>query len=438
MKKIITLVMCFSALIANAQENPQIANGDFEDWSTVAATNHAPAGWNSFETADGSFASLVKYQQVEQSSDVRPGSAGTSSARIYARAVKVFGSVVATAQGNLTTGRISAGAMTANDSKNHNYSDVSSEDFSSKLGAMPDSIVFWAKFNPGDDKYKARFSAYIHDTYNYVTYSTAEAQAADTENASHLVAKAELNIASEKDADGKAKWVRYSVPFSTEGCTATSPDYILVNFSTSSVPGEGNEADELFIDDVELVYKSEWTFSDMLTVNIGGQTSVPMPGTINVSKQANGKYTMTMKNFVLRGDDSIMPIGTITLTDVEGVKQPDGTVKLTSEQSVLLEEGDDPDIDMWLGPLICSQVGAIPVSLDAVMGEKLVATIDIDLSGSALEQKIIVNFGNVADGIGGIKVNDKAASDAVYNLAGQRVGNDYKGVVVVKGRKILR
>lgn len=247
MKKIFTLVMCFSAIIANAQETPQIVNGDFEDWSAVTETNHAPAGWNSYETAD-----------------------------------------------------------------------------------------------------------------------------------------------------------------------------------------------ELFIDDIELVNKSEWTFNDMLTVSINDQTSDPMPGTLIVSKQNNGKYTMTMKNFVMRGSGSSLPIGTITLTDVEGVEQPDGKIKLTTNQNVEIEEGDDPSIDGWFGQILCMQVGTIPVSLDAVMGEKLVAKIDIDLSATSLGQKIIVNFGDVADAIGSIKTGDKAASDVVYNLAGQRVSDDYKGIVVVKGRKILR
>lgn len=31
-----------------------------------------------------------------------------------------------------------------------------------------------------------------------------------------------------------------------------------------------------------------------------------------------------------------------------------------------------------------------------------------------------------------------SADKAVYNLAGQRVGNDYKGIVIIGGKKILR
>ena len=39
-------------------------------------------------------------------------------------------------------------------------------------------------------------------------------------------------------------------------------------------------------------------------------------------------------------------------------------------------------------------------------------------------------------GINEIKVN-KQQSDAIYNIAGQRVANDYKGLVIKNGKKYL-
>ena len=44
--------------------------------------------------------------------------------------------------------------------------------------------------------------------------------------------------------------------------------------------------------------------------------------------------------------------------------------------------------------------------------------------------------GSETDGIN--KVNTLVETGVRYNLAGQRVGNDYKGIVVVNGKKYLR
>ncbi len=435
MKKLFTFIMCLSALAVSAQDKPQIPNSDFEDWSSVTKDNQAPTGWNSFETADGIWASAVtSAHQVVQSDDVRPGSKGSSSAKISSRDV-FFGIV---AQGNLTTGRISAGAMNAKDKSNYNYSDITSDNYSCKLGVLPDSIVFWAKFVPGKDSYEARMAAIVHDSYNYKTLCTDEFDAADTENAAHAVAKAVLNFKTEKDDDGNAKWVRYSVPFSKEGCTATSPDYIIVNFASAATPGGGSKKDVVYIDDMELVYVTEWDFSDNLTVSIDGMSTQPMPSTIHVEKQADGKYTLSLKNFILSTAETDMPVGNVTVTDMEGVEQEDGSIAFKQQQDVMLEAGDDPNVSMWLGPMICSEVGAIPVNIDAVMGDKLTANIDIDLSQTSIGQKIQVTFGNATTGIKPTATAEKTASDVMYNLSGQRVGKDYKGIVVVNGRKIQK
>lgn len=432
MKKIFTLIMLLAPCVTFAQEKVQIPNGDFEDWSNVTKDNKAPNNWNSFETAGGTYAATVtSAHQAEQSNDVRPGTKGSSSVKLSSRDV-FFGIA---AQGNLTTGRINAGYLKASDVKNYNYSDITNDSYCCKLGVMPDSIVFWAKFVPKNDSYEARVSATVHDSYNYKTLCTDEYDVADTENASHAVAKAVLNFKTEKDDEGNAKWVRYSIPFSAEGCTATSPDYIIVNFATNATPGGGSTKDYLYVDDVELVY-NWWNFTDKLVVSINGQATDPMESTIHIEKQDDGKYTLSLKNFVLVSEDADMPVGNVTVTDVEGEEQPDGTILLKQEQSVMLEAGDDPDVTMWLGPVICADVGAIPVNVSAVMGDKLNATIDIDLSNTSLQQNIHVLFGDVAASIKNVTPASQTQSDVIYNLSGQRVDKNYKGIVIINGRKV--
>lgn len=42
------------------------------------------------------------------------------------------------------------------------------------------------------------------------------------------------------------------------------------------------------------------------------------------------------------------------------------------------------------------------------------------------------------NGISNITDNAKRTNNAIYNIAGQRVGNDYKGIVIVNGKKMLK
>ena len=40
-------------------------------------------------------------------------------------------------------------------------------------------------------------------------------------------------------------------------------------------------------------------------------------------------------------------------------------------------------------------------------------------------------------GIAAVKTANKVAGTQMYNLAGQKVGKDYKGIVIVNGKKML-
>lgn len=248
MKTIYTLtVALLMACAAWAQEKPQILNGDFEEWAEAdAQLKYAPDAWNSFEFADGPMASMVKAKQVEKSTDVRPGSTGKYSAKVFSRTIKVLFVSVA-AQGNLTTGRIYAGAANTSSSDNYNYSDVERPgEYSCQLGAKPDSIAFWTKFVPGQAGLEAKFSAIIHDRYNYISYGVENPK--DTENPQHVVSEAVQFIPATN-----GEWVRYCLPFNYEG-PATDPEFILINVSTNGIPGKGTGNDVIYIDDIELIY----------------------------------------------------------------------------------------------------------------------------------------------------------------------------------------
>lgn len=221
----------------------QIGNGDFERWTS--STLHSPDNWNSFETAEGGYVSFVKGQQVKQSTDVRPGSNGLYSAQIYSRNV-----VLAIAQGNLTLGCINAGATSAANKANHNFTKTSDPSKSETIDAIPTAIKLWVKFQPGKvnkDFPYARVAATIHDEFNYITYGQESDNNATNE--AHAIAHATKNFEA-------CDWTELTIPFILTDTWKENEDqkYVIVNFSTNSVPGKGQEGDNLFIDDIELLY----------------------------------------------------------------------------------------------------------------------------------------------------------------------------------------
>ena len=246
---------------------PQIQNGNFETW-TYDGSN-LPNNWNSFQTADGSLASTgysSKDRQVARATDKRPGSKGTYSCRIWSRSI--LGVI---AQGNITTGRMHAGAIKAASEKNYNYSDRDGYTTNNNVKnpcamsftGKPDSIVVWAKFIPAKDLSdypNAKFSAVIHDDHDYISYGLSSSDNAT--NKGYVVASAVKLI----DKNG-GRWQRISLPFAYT--SNKNARYIQLNASTNSYPGKGTKGDELYIDDIEVIYNN-------VTLSIGSSGWAPV------------------------------------------------------------------------------------------------------------------------------------------------------------------
>lgn len=235
MKKIVltlSIIGLAQALIAQQQ----VGNSGFESWETVAS-GEEPVNWNGFLTAGGSF-SFAASDQLNSSTDVRPGSSGTKSAHVFSNSTL---SVIA--NGNLTVGKINMGSATPANANNYNSSITADANFSEALTDSPDSLVFWAKFTPanGAGNDSARVRAAIHDSYDF-------RDPTDANSASHLVASATRNY-----ANTNGNWVRISVPFDYSGPAAT-PAFLLITFTTNKTPGGGTDNDQIWIDDMELIY----------------------------------------------------------------------------------------------------------------------------------------------------------------------------------------
>lgn len=285
--------LLFTALVFSfgAFAQTQIGNGDMESWNDDPTD--APDNWNSFLSATGTWSGAAA-DQCDVSTDVRPGTSGTSSVRIWSAQPLGFGPI---ANGNLTLGQINMGSTTPTSSSNYNFSKTADVEFSEALTDHPDSIVFWAKFTPNGGNGNARMRAALH-TANY-DYRDPE----DASSTAELVASAVVNY-----PNTNGSWVRFSVPFDYSGAAALANQaFILVTFTTNETPGGGDANDEVLIDDVELIYNPAVGIEE---VN-GNSISVSMDNNNNMIKiisdeEVEGQFAVynTSGQMVADGDIS--------------------------------------------------------------------------------------------------------------------------------------
>ena len=326
----------------------QIGNGDFEDWSNVTSSNHAPNNWNSFETAEGSMAGAAGGQQVAMVEGGRPGSDGLYCVDIFCQSI-----LGVPANGNLTLGCINAGSITATDASNHNFSKISDSTKSETISKIPSAIKFWAKFVPNSTDYNARMAATVHDAYNYITHGQATS---DTdENKAHAIAQAELNFPA-------CEWTEITVPFVPTGNTTDGQMYIIVNFTTNETPGVGKAGDHLYIDDIELVYSDEPTpvvYNKYISVAVNNTYAAPQEASIEVTYNENSTIDFNLKNFALDNNGTPMYVGNINLLGL--AIDENGNFGFNGD--IRIAEGDKEGVTTWLGP----NLGDIPAVLEGTI-----------------------------------------------------------------------
>lgn len=277
----------------------------------------------------------------------------------------------------MTTGRLSAGSMTATDPSNHSQLDMSSTDkdgngdpFYTLMDGTPDSIAVWVKFKqetPVADHPYASISAAITDG----TYYQDPQVAGKTYN--NVVATA-------KNAKIESKgfvWQRVTAPFVYTDNNVNGKA-ILVTISTNADPGKGS-TDSLYVDDISLVYGIEKPALSVDGKNVELSSSEL---TVKTADIANAVITPTTSNH-----GSFTAMNTISSNDTQK------TVRI----------------------LYCAD----------------------DLSSVKEYTLTLVKDGTT--GINSI-ADKKDGSAELYNLAGQRINNAQPGQVVIvkKGGKAVK
>lgn len=417
----------------------QIGNGDFEDWRGVTSSNHAPSNWNSFETGEGSLISYAKGQQVAMAEDHRPGSDGLYCADIFSRKITVV-IVSKDAQGNLTTGCINAGSATVDGKENYNYSKTSDPSKSETLSKIPTAIRFWVKFVPAKDNSQhpnAHMEAVVHDSYNYITYSKASYES--DEEKSHVIAKAVKNFPTTN-----GEWVEYTVPFE-KTCNATNGQlYIIVNLATNADPGQGQEGDHLYVDDVELLYETEYdeasivmtdakyaTFCAPFDVNVPyGMTAY----TVEDTKADNQTLDLNEVSGTIPANTPVILSGnTAKSLTAYGVAAP-----ATAEAGMLT--GVYENTEAPVGSYVLQNVGGVLGFYQVAAGKQ--PTIKANrcyLTAPVYSTKAFFFNEDDATAINEVQgTKSDIQNGVIFNAAGQRINKMQKGINIVNGKKILK
>lgn len=371
----------------------QIGNSDFELFHEAKyeeATSDEPDFWHSFMSSTGKFAYMVSKAThtyindvLDDDNNVRPGSTGSKSLKVVSTIVDM-GFAKIPANGTVTTGRLQAGAASASSTDNCSFLDLSKTDvdaigdpFEARLNGQPDALKVWVKFKQGPLAKKKK--AYVYATVSAVItdgtyYQDPEAKGVTYKN---VAAKAVNNKIESKDF----AWQELTVPFDydTYAANKAATKAILVTFSTNAQPGVGStdasKVDELWIDDMSLVYYSQLS---AMTVK-GNAVAAFDKDTYEYNIDVDGAITADDINVVATGRQAI--VGKKVEKTAEGYK---ATISVTA----------------------------------ADYSETHVYTVNIKDSG--------------ATGINGVENTTSAAPAAIYNAAGQRTNAAVKGLNIVK------
>jgi hypothetical protein len=241
-------IFSFFSINLSAQYGPQFDNRGFEQWTDRVSE---PVRWHSGGTATGTFSGFVS-SQIESSNQTRPGTTGSKSVRIFPTSVLGI-----TANGNITNGRMNAGSMSATGSGNYNYTQRSNNTYNTPLSQLPDSLSVWVCFRSTSSTDKAQVKAVVHGDadYKFIANGTEEP-------ANMHVATAVSSFTRTSTANGAYVWHRLSIPFNNNG-PCMDVRYILFTATTNETPGTGSTSDDLFIDDVLLIYNPTLRMGDL-------------------------------------------------------------------------------------------------------------------------------------------------------------------------------
>lgn len=272
---ILSFVFSLFTLTLSAQYGPQLDNSGFENWTTREIVNideitsvSEPVHWHSGGTATGTWSSMMPHS-IEQSSHTRPGSSGSKSVRLKPSSV-----IGITANGTMTNGRINAGSMSPSGSSNYDYTQRAQNAYNTPISQLPDSLTVWVCFRSASTSDKAQVKAVVHGDVDYKVIADG------TEDPTNMhVATADQRFTRTAPAGGSYTWSRLSISFVNNG-PCTDVRYILFIANTNETPGSGSTDDDLFVDDVLLVYTPTLALGQLSSTSYAPNDAINIPFTL--------------------------------------------------------------------------------------------------------------------------------------------------------------
>ena len=139
------------------------------------------------------------------------------------------------------------------------------------------------------------------------------------------------------------------------------------------------------------------TYTSHLKVTVNGETNEQEQLMVDITRNANGLYDLSLKNFVLVSGEVKLPVGNINVNGLEGTEEY-GYTTVRFDGDINIVPGDDPTVSPsdWVGPML----GPVPSVLTSrFTGTAMSADIDIELA--ILGQTIKVNLFGIAPVIKG-------------------------------------
>ena len=131
-------------------------------------------------------------------------------------------------------------------------------------------------------------------------------------------------------------------------------------------------------------------YTGTIAVSINGEAS-SQETTIAVDQNEDGTYKLSINNFTLVLFETVMPVGNIVVDNLTGYTVA-GKTTVVANQSIMIEAGNDPNVNMWYGPALSEELGGVPIIM-ATQFDETNAKVDIDIDLTAvLEQFINVTF----------------------------------------------
>ena len=159
---------------------------------------------------------------------------------------------------------------------------------------------------------------------------------------------------------------------------------------------------------------TDYTGKITVTVNENPNTQET---TISVVQNEDSTYKLSIKNFMFEMNGTRAGVGNIVLDNMKGYTI-NGVTTIVADQSIMITEGDDPEVPAWLGPLL----GPVPIIMAAQFDDTN-AKVDIDIDmQSLMGQFINVKFYTREEGSGiygdvnGDEVVNAADVTCVYNV----------------------